>query len=58
MNISNSDLTISGISSGAYFAVQMGVIYSSIIKGVGRLQILLLILIYNSFAGGPYYCAK
>jgi hypothetical protein len=37
--------TISGLSSGAFFAVQMGVAFSSIIKGVGV------------FAGGPYHCA-
>ena len=35
MNISQ-DVTVSGVSAGAFFAVQMGVIYSSIIKGVGR----------------------
>eukprot|EP00828_Plagiopyla_frontata_P006346 TRINITY_DN1274_c0_g1_i3.p1 TRINITY_DN1274_c0_g1~~TRINITY_DN1274_c0_g1_i3.p1 ORF type:complete len:337 (+),score=50.28 TRINITY_DN1274_c0_g1_i3:128-1138(+) len=45
LNISTSDLTVSGISGGAFFAVQFGVAYSSLIKGVA------------SFAGGPYYCA-
>jgi hypothetical protein len=38
--------SISGISSGAFMAVQFGVAWSSIIKGVGVV------------AGGPYYCAQ
>jgi hypothetical protein len=42
----NADETsVSGISSGAYMAVQFGVAHASIIKGVG------------ATAGGPYYCA-
>jgi predicted esterase len=44
-NIS-SDFTVSGISSGAYMAVQMHVSYSSLIKGAAI------------FAGGPWYCAE
>lgn len=45
----NADITessISGISSGAFMAVQFGVSWSSIVKGVGVI------------AGGPYYCAQ
>lgn len=45
----NADITessISGISSGAFMAVQFGVAWSSIIKGVGVI------------AGGPYDCAQ
>jgi hypothetical protein len=45
----NADInksSISGISSGAFMAVQFGVAWSSIIKGVGVI------------AGGPYYCAQ
>lgn len=38
--------SISGISSGAFMAVQFGMAWSSIIKGVGVV------------AGGPYWCAK
>ncbi|TPQ32253.1 hypothetical protein C2U70_22190 [Bradyrhizobium guangdongense] len=38
--------SISGISSGAFMAVQFGTAWSSIIKGVGVV------------AGGPYWCAK
>jgi poly(3-hydroxybutyrate) depolymerase len=37
---------VSGVSSGAYMAVQMHVAHSSIVKGAGVL------------AGGPYYCAQ
>lgn len=43
------DLTqtsVSGISSGGYMAVQFGVAYSSIVRGVGAV------------AGGPYGCAN
>ncbi len=45
----NADIkesSISGISSGAFVAVQFGVSWSSIVKGVGVI------------AGGPYYCAQ
>ncbi|HEY7240426.1 MAG TPA: PHB depolymerase family esterase [Burkholderiales bacterium] len=38
--------TVSGLSSGAYMAVQVHVAHSSMIKGAGAL------------AGGPYYCAQ
>ena len=40
------ETTVSGISSGAYMAVQFGTAWSSIVRGVG------------AFAGGPYYCAQ
>src|SRR5690348_8186552 len=45
----NADIresSISGISSGAFMAVQFGVPWSSVLKGVGVV------------AGGPYYCAQ
>lgn len=42
----SDDITVSGLSSGAFMAVQMHVAYSSTIKGAGV------------FAGGPFYCAK
>src|SRR5215831_4565115 len=45
----NADIkesSISGISSGAFMAVQFGVAWSSIVKGVGVI------------AGGPFYCAQ
>ena len=38
-------ITVSGISSGAFFAHQFHVAYSSLVKGVGMV------------AGGPYACA-
>jgi poly(3-hydroxybutyrate) depolymerase len=37
-------VTVSGLSSGAYMAVQLAVAYSARVSGVGV------------FAGGPYYC--
>jgi poly(3-hydroxybutyrate) depolymerase len=40
------NVTVSGISSGGYMAVQFHVAHSSAVKGVGVL------------AGGPYYCAQ
>jgi poly(3-hydroxybutyrate) depolymerase len=40
------EYTVSGVSSGAYMAVQMHVAHSSIVKGAGAI------------AGGPYYCAR
>jgi poly(3-hydroxybutyrate) depolymerase len=40
------DTSVSGISSGAYMAVQFAVAESSLVQGVGAL------------AGGPYYCAQ
>src|ERR1035437_1908542 len=45
-NVKLDQTSISGISSGAYMAVQFGVANSSIIKGVGVIS------------GGPYYCAQ
>ena len=39
-------VTVSGLSSGAYMAVQFQVAYSQRVKGAGIL------------AGGPYYCAQ
>src|SRR5271165_3943205 len=45
-NAAIKESSISGISSGAFMAVQFGVAWSSIIKGVGVI------------AGGPYYCAQ
>jgi poly(3-hydroxybutyrate) depolymerase len=42
---STRDVTVSGISSGAYMAVQFQIAYSGIVRGAGVL------------AGGPYYCA-
>jgi len=39
-------VTVSGLSSGGYMAVQMHVAHSSIVKGAGVI------------AGGPYYCAQ
>ena len=45
-NVKLDETTVSGLSSGAYMAVQFGVSWSSIVRGVG------------AFAGGPYYCAQ
>ena len=38
-------LTVSGVSSGGYMAVQLHVAHSELVKGAGAI------------AGGPYYCA-
>lgn len=38
--------SVSGVSSGAYMAVQLHVAYSETFMGVG------------SIAGGPYFCAE
>ena len=43
---STDDVTVSGMSSGAYMAVQFQVAYSGIVRGAGVV------------AGGPYYCAQ
>ena len=43
---STSGLTVSGLSSGGYMAVQFQVAYSSVVHGAGVI------------AGGPYYCAE
>ena len=40
------EVTTSGLSSGAFFAVQFHYAYSSTVKGCGV------------FAGGPFYCAQ
>ena len=45
-NIDTKAITISGLSSGAYMAVQMGVAYSRTFSGV------------SSFGGGIYGCAR
>jgi len=41
-----SAVTVSGLSSGAYMAVQLQVAHSAVVNGAGAL------------AGGPYYCAQ
>ena len=43
---STGDVTVSGVSSGAYMAVQFQVAYSGSVRGAGVV------------AGGPYYCAQ
>jgi len=45
-NAAIGESSISGISSGAFMAVQFGTAWSSVIRGVGVI------------AGGPYWCAK
>lgn len=45
-NIDPASLSVSGISSGGYMAVQFAVAYSAIVHGVGAV------------AGGPYGCAN
>src|SRR3954454_824671 len=45
-NAGVGDSSISGLSSGAFMAVQFATAWSSVIKGVGVI------------AGGPYWCAK
>lgn len=45
-NAAIGESSISGISSGAFMAVQFGTAWSSVIKGVGVV------------AGGPYWCVK
>eukprot|EP00035_Acanthoeca_spectabilis_P016668 m.345500 g.345500 ORF g.345500 m.345500 type:complete len:263 (-) comp16558_c0_seq5:2409-3197(-) len=46
LNVNQSTITISGISSGAAFAVQMSVAYSSLIEGAAI------------FAGKPWQCER
>ncbi len=41
-----TDISVSGLSSGAFMAVQFDVAYSDIVTGAGII------------AGGPYYCAQ
>lgn len=45
-NINLNEISVSGLSSGGYMAVQFHVAYSSIVKGAGII------------AGGPYFCAQ
>src|SRR5437870_582521 len=44
-NVDRTEVSVSGLSSGGFFASQLGVSFSSIFKGVGI------------FAGGTYDCA-
>jgi len=46
LGATTNDVTVSGISSGGYMAVQFQVAYSSLVRGAGIV------------AGGPYYCAE
>lgn len=41
-----TDVSVSGVSSGAYMAAQLAVAYSSVFTGAGLI------------AGGPYFCAQ
>ena len=45
-NIDESSVSVSGLSSGAFFAVQFHVAFSSTIVGAGII------------AGGPFFCAQ
>ena len=45
MGLNDSYVTVSGLSSGGYFAVQMHVAFSKTFQGAGV------------FAGGPFFCA-
>ncbi len=44
-NVKLDETSVSGISSGAYMAVQFGIAHSSLVVGVG------------ATSGGPFYCA-
>jgi hypothetical protein len=46
LGVDSAATTVSGISSGGYFAVQFHVAHSSFVTGIGAL------------AAGPYYCAQ
>src|SRR4051794_16264166 len=46
LNIDLNQSSVSGLSSGAFMAIQLGTAWSSVIKGVGIV------------AGGPFYCAQ
>jgi hypothetical protein len=46
LNVDIAETSLSGISSGAFMAVQFQVAHSSIVKGVGVV------------AGGPYFCSQ
>lgn len=45
-NVNTKDISVSGLSSGAFFSVQFHVAFSSVITGMGAV------------AGGPFWCAK
>lgn len=45
-NVNIDETSVSGLSSGAYMAVQFQVAHSSVVKGAGVI------------AGGPYFCAQ
>jgi poly(3-hydroxybutyrate) depolymerase len=45
-NIETNQISVSGLSSGGYMAVQFDVAFSSVVRGAGII------------AGGPYYCAQ
>ena len=45
-NIDPARISVSGFSAGGFFAMQLGIAYSSTFRGVGI------------FAGGPYDCAR
>ena len=45
-NVDTSQITVSGFSSGGFFAVQFHVAYSKVIRGAGVI------------AGGPFWCAQ
>ena len=45
-NLRSKDITVSGISSGAFFAHQFHIAFNSKVSGAAM------------FAGGPFYCAK
>jgi len=46
LHAAREGVTVSGVSSGAYMAVQLHVAHSARVAGVGAI------------AGGPYYCAQ
>jgi poly(3-hydroxybutyrate) depolymerase len=46
LNVDIAETSVSGLSSGAFMAVQFDVAHASIVKGAGVV------------AGGPYYCAQ
>ena len=45
-NVDPDRISVSGFSAGGFFAMQLGVAYSSVFRGVGI------------FSGGPYDCAR
>jgi hypothetical protein len=46
LNVDANEISVSGVSSGGFMAVQFAVAYSATVKGAGII------------AGGPYYCAR